>query len=238
MLCELCHKNEVSGTGVICGECLSKTHYYKGGGAGFSNFPGFNIPKEENFDIKVSGNDGSKSSNTKQIEIRCKNCNKSFSNFVSNRRIFCSRECYRQWQSKNKEYYPPPYKGNGLWAKNPKKYQREWGKEKRRKNTEYRLNNIISPAICLSLKGKKAGRRWEKLVGYTVEDLIKHLEKQFDDKMNWDNYGSYWEIDHIKPKSLFHYRTSEDIEFIKCWGLDNLQPLEKTKNRKKHNKYG
>ena len=28
MFCELCHKNEVSNAGVICGECLNKTHYY------------------------------------------------------------------------------------------------------------------------------------------------------------------------------------------------------------------
>jgi len=42
-----------------------------------------------------------------------------------------------------------------------------------------------------SLKGKKAGRRWEKLVGYTLEDLREHLESQFDNKMNWENYGGY-----------------------------------------------
>jgi len=75
------------------------------------------------------------------------------------------------------------------------------------------------------------------LVDYTLDALMKHLENQFDKNMNWNNYGSYWEIDHKKPKSLFEYNSSEDLEFRECWALENLQPLEKIKNHKKRNKY-
>ena len=95
----------------------------------------------------------------------------------------------------------------------------------------------MSSVIRYCLKGKKAWRKWRDLVGYKAQDLINHLEKQFDDKINWDNYRSYWEIDHIKPKSLFKYETAEDPEFKKCWALENLQPLEKIKNRSKHDSY-
>ena len=63
------------------------------------------------------------------------------------------------------------------------------------------------------------------------------MEKQFDKAMSWDNYGSYWEIDHIKPKSLFNYVYPEDLEFQKCWALNNFQPLEKGANRRKYNKF-
>ena len=55
--------------------------------------------------------------------------------------------------------------------------------------------------------------------------------------MSWDNYGSYWHVDHIKPKSLFHYNNSENPEFKKCWALENLQPLEKFENIRKRDKY-
>jgi hypothetical protein len=92
-------------------------------------------------------------------------------------------------------------------------------------------------AIWFALKGKKNGRKWEILVDYSLKDLMKYLEKQFNNKMNWDNYGSYWEVDHIKPKSLFHYQIPEDPEFKKCWALENLQPLEISLNRKKHNNF-
>jgi hypothetical protein len=102
----------------------------------------------------------------------------------------------------------------------------------------YRIDNSISSMIRQSLKGEKADRKWESLVGYTIRDLMKHLESLFDDKMTWENYGAYWDIDHIKPKSLFHYETVEDSEFKKCWVLKNLQPMEHIVNLKKSNHYG
>jgi len=109
-------------------------------------------------------------------------------------------------------------------------------RERRTKNLKLRFNGAISSMMSTSLKGKKAGRSWEVLVGYTIGDLMKYLERQFDDKMNWDNYGSYWHIDHIKPISLFNYIMPEDKEFKLCWELSNLQPLEKIENIKKSNK--
>lgn len=104
-----------------------------------------------------------------------------------------------------------------------------------RENPKIRIDGSMRSLIWLALKGKKAGLKWESLVGYTIDDLMKHLEKQFDDKMTWDNYGNYWWIDHIKARSLFKYETAEDQEFKKCWALENLQPLEKIANIKKKN---
>jgi len=54
--------------------------------------------------------------------------------------------------------------------------------------------------------------------------------------MNWDNYGSYWEVDHIIPRKTFNYNKPEDIGFQICWALDNLQPLTKKENLKKGSK--
>jgi len=117
------------------------------------------------------------------------------------------------------------------------KYKVNWQKYKRKTDSRYRLDENMGTAISNSLKGKKAGRLWETLVGYTLEDLIEYLEKQFDHKMNWENYGGYWVVDHLKPRSLFNYISSNDLEFKQCWALKNLQPLEKIKNIKKRNHY-
>lgn len=81
----------------------------------------------------------------------------------------------------------------------------------------------------------KNNQKWENLVGYTLNHLKIHLESKFDDKMNWDNYGSYWHIDHIVPESSFKYSTYEDESFKKCWSLENLQPLKCSKNIQKSN---
>ena len=98
------------------------------------------------------------------------------------------------------------------------------------------LNSIISNQIRDALKGKKAGRHWESLVDYTLQDLMAHLESLFEPWMNWENYGK-WHIDHKRPKSWFKYKDAEDPEFKKCWSLNNLQPLEAKKNFKKNNLY-
>jgi len=60
----------------------------------------------------------------------------------------------------------------------------------------------------------------------------KYLEEKFIKGMTWDNYGK-WHIDHIKPDSLFHYKSVDDKEFQECWALKNLQPLEFIENIKK-----
>jgi hypothetical protein len=125
------------------------------------------------------------------------------------------------------------------WKKeHPERHREHNRKYDKRKysDSRKRLTRNIGVHISHILAGKKGGRGWEKLVGYTTEQLIKHIEKQFDSKMNWDNYGIYWHLDHKIPKSVFNYNSPEDIDFKKCWGLKNLQPLEKKQNITKSNK--
>jgi hypothetical protein len=52
--------------------------------------------------------------------------------------------------------------------------------------------------------------------------------------MSWENYGKgkYWEIDHIKPISLF---SEGEIEI--AFHYTNTQPKPITYNRKKGNRF-
>lgn len=168
------------------------------------------------------------------------------------------KEYEREWYFKNKDLV---LQRTNDWAKNNKdktnvykknwiernrekrnKYLREYSKKKRASNIKIRINRSISASILSALKKKKDGRRWEELVGYTIKDLINHLEKQFELWMNWDNYGKYdknkktWHIDHIKPISSFNFNSYNDSDFKECWTLENLQPLEASKNMIKSNK--
>jgi len=95
----------------------------------------------------------------------------------------------------------------------------------------------MSSQIYLAIRGNKAGRSWELLVGYTVGELHAHLESKFTDGMSWDNYGKDgWAIDHIVPKARFHYEHPEDQEFRVCWALANLQPLWAKDNCQKNDR--
>jgi len=105
----------------------------------------------------------------------------------------------------------------------------------RKRSIRQRINESMGAMIYLALKEKKNGHKWEDLVGYTCEDLMSHLESQFKDGMSWDNKGQ-WHIDHIIPRSHFHFNGPEDTEFKKCWALNNLQPLWAEENLKKYTK--
>lgn len=113
-------------------------------------------------------------------------------------------------------------------AKNKEKVRKrmnERRRERRFEDPKFRLNGAFSARIYSSLKFLKQGQHWEDLVGYTLQDLRQHLESKFDDKMTWDNYGSYWHVDHIVPIAAFTYNSYHDDSFKKCWSLENLQPL-------------
>ncbi len=104
-------------------------------------------------------------------------------------------------------------------------------KKLRKEDPKFRLRRLMTDGIYRSLKNK-CGYSWEKLVGYTFQDLIKHIERQFKPNMNWDNFGQ-WHVDHIIPQSVFNYDSFTHIDFKKCWALKNLQPLWAKENLKK-----
>ena len=113
---------------------------------------------------------------------------------------------------------------------------KERRKDKKLRSTpKGKLNQRMSGAIREAIREHKAGRSWEALVGYTVLELKKHIEKLFTDGMSWENI-SEWHIDHINPKKTFNYETPDDPEFKECWALSNLQPLWAMDNYKKGTK--
>jgi hypothetical protein len=97
-----------------------------------------------------------------------------------------------------------------------------------------RIEASVRSSISRSINDKRR-RSWESIVGYSLLDLMNHLERQFKPGMTWDNYGE-WQIDHKHPRSKFHYVSCSDPAFIECWGLKNLQPLWRAENIRKGNK--
>jgi len=157
----------------------------------------------------------------------------------------------KAWYEKNKKYASEQakiYRENNkekvstwtkLWRENNHEKVKSYTKKcnaKIRSTPKGKLNNNISRGISRSLNGAKSGRHWEDLVGYTIDQLKRHLEKQFDEHMTWENYGSYWHLEHIIPVSAFNFQSPEDRDFKRCWALKNLRPLEKIENIKKSNK--
>jgi hypothetical protein len=123
-----------------------------------------------------------------------------------------------------------------MWRKmNPEKQRLLQMRDHRKKRStpRGRLNSVVSNAIWKSLVGNKAGHHWEDLVGYKVDQLKKHLEKQFKPGMTWGNYGSVWHIDHKIPIAAFNFHSPADIDFKRCWTLKNLRPMWADENMAK-----
>lgn len=148
----------------------------------------------------------------------------------------------RKYHAKNREainarhtaYNHDPANREQIRENRYKRYHAKLKHDKR-----FMMDGAFSKAIRKELKRRnlRKPKPWEALLGYTAEQLMAHLEALFKPGMTWENYGSHWHIDHIRPKSWFVYETVEDEAFRKCWALENLQPLEALENSAKGNRY-
>lgn len=125
--------------------------------------------------------------------------------------------------------------------------------QKRKNDPVFRLREHVSKRIAEMLSSQNSSKKGEsilKYLDYTVEELREYLENQFsfpanltsDGKvwMTWENYGIYnpsthtikptWQLDHIIPRSDLPYDSMTHSNFIKCWALSNLRPLDSKQN--------
>ena len=108
-----------------------------------------------------------------------------------------------------------------------REYHRIWKQNKRSNDPHFRIKDSVQSQINQAVRYynlEKKSLTVEEL-GCSIQEYFIYLESQFDDKMSGDNYGLYWEIDHIQPLSKggsFHYT--------------NTQPLTINENRVKGNR--
>jgi hypothetical protein len=112
------------------------------------------------------------------------------------------------------------------------KTRREYIK-KLMKNPFEKIKRNMKSLISCKLRSYKSKHTADYL-GTNIQSIMAWIEFNMDNEMNWDNYGSYWEIDHSIPISLFDM--SNQTEVLDCFCWMNLMPMEKLQNCKKYNK--
>jgi hypothetical protein len=100
---------------------------------------------------------------------------------------------------------------------------------KRWLNPSYKARMALSHNLKSAIKrrviwGKKTLATF-RMLGYTPSQFKQHIDSKLQSGMSWENHGKIWEIDHIRPVVSFDIKQYGDAEMIKCWSLDNLQPL-------------
>ena len=120
------------------------------------------------------------------------------------------------------------------WRERNPELAREISRKKQavRRSTPWgRINNNVLVVLHngVRVNSSRPGK-YTNAVGYLWSDLRAHLEAQFTPWMTWENWGSYWELDHIVPLSSFKYESLDDPRFRECWSLSILQPLRTDDN--------
>lgn len=111
-------------------------------------------------------------------------------------------------------------------------YQKARNKRMYREDPSYAIGVRMTAQIGQALRGKKAGRKWESIVGYTIGELMAHIERQFLKGMTWDNRAE-WHLDHVTPLTSFTFTGPDDPEVKRAWALPNLRPLWAADNIRK-----
>jgi len=152
---------------------------------------------------------------------------------------------YREEHKEEKKEYDKQYsKDNPEKKKTASKKHGEVHREEinafRRKKIKtdpaFRINTIIRISLYKSLKSKKNGTHLEAILGYTIKELIVHLESKFTEGMTWENHGRgkyKWNLDHEIPICKWDITSVECQALKDCWALDNLQPLWAIRNLQK-----
>ena len=193
-------------------------------------------------------------------DTTCKKCNgdKNVNGFVKKRAIclMCyrieQREHCKRYKRNNKEKisaYNKIYKKEHV--EEISEYNSKYDKENReaiqKRQTIYQRDRLKTDPkfkmattlrkrlskIMKDLNIKKELKTLE-LLGCSLDFFKKWIESQFEEDMTFENHGSLWHIDHVRPCASFDLLDQEDQK--ECFNWKNLQPLDGGENQSKNDK--
>ena len=145
------------------------------------------------------------------------------------------KRLYNINNAKNKAEYDRVYRLNNQAIIKLRKHN--YKKDRLLNDIEFKILHRMRTRIYNALKSKFniKSKRTLELIGCDKSTLKHHIEKQFKNGMNWNNYGLHgWHVDHIIPCASFDLTTSQEQE--KCFHYTNLQPLWWYENLEKSDK--
>jgi len=173
---------------------------------------------------RLGGMTGDKHPKYKErVKVKCAYCDKPIEIAPCIKRLyknhFCKgSDCQSKWNSENRKG-----KANSNYR---------GGTPERRK-----IRCRMAANMRKAIKQKKAGRHWEELVDYGLEDLIKRLKATIPNGYSWENDfvngNNILHIDHIIPMAVFNFNSPDHADFKRCFALDNLQLLPALENEQK-----
>jgi hypothetical protein len=110
----------------------------------------------------------------------------------------------------NRKNYDRLREVNKAWRKaNPKRFNR--------------LTNLLRTRLRVALKGKAKKGSAVRDLGCTIEWFQAYIAARFTEGMTWENHGTVWHLDHIKPLSKFDLTKRKQLR--EAVHFTNIQPL-------------
>lgn len=106
-------------------------------------------------------------------------------------------------------------------------------KKRRATDPMFQLRDSIRARIVAALKAKGTEKKsgTEEIIGCSIAELKRHIEKQFLPGMDWSNRNE-WHVDHIVPLST----AKDEADVIALCHVSNLRPMWAADNLKKSSK--
>ena len=185
----------------------------------------------------------------------CKHCQQEFkweqpyTDKRTTTRNFCGKNCqtlFKQKTEQNKiqrniDAWGTEFRPDKTTRKHiTREKHRLWEKNKKKTDPAFKLLKRMRTRTRKVLKGiYKEGKKWngeklnifEKLGIKSGQELRDHIETQWQEGMNWDNYGSgkgFWVVDHDTPIAYYknNFDLLNDLQIQrKCFGKENLKPM-------------
>lgn len=106
-----------------------------------------------------------------------------------------------------------------------------------REKVRARLRKVVADSdlqqhLASEAKSGRWPTKWSALLGYTLDQLVKHLQRTLPKGATWDDFidGSL-HIDHITPRSKFDLTRLDEVR--RCWCLSNVRLLHAVDNMRK-----
>jgi hypothetical protein len=175
---------------------------------------------------RLLANFGKLSSTHDGLRYDCKDCRKAYRESVKDHIQYQNKKYYEQ----NKESV---LSQNKQYRDNNKDKIRLHKKHLLKTDIQYKLRTTLQCHVCRIVKGQS--KYYMQFLGCDIKFFKEWIEFQFDKYMSWENYGTYWHLDHILP--LCKFDMTEKFNLFICLNWTNHQPLHKIENVKKHGKF-
>lgn len=106
------------------------------------------------------------------------------------------------------------------------------------KNPQMRLRTRLNTRISHALKveGIRKKSTTAEMLGCSIAEFKKHISENWDEDMNWENYGQGgWHVDHLRP--CISFDLSDEAQQKVCFNWRNLFPMWGEDNIEKSDRY-